>query len=135
MFLYASYMLFKRYPHSKFACFMFWFILLFRLPYLWFELTIIRTHYFIDDATAVTYAVVATTVAEKISYLVEVHIVGLRAQDRELLYHKACPSCGWSNWSPLNYIDRKEKLAQASLYDAPTSKKATPSKAKTTAKA
>ena len=111
VFLYAAFMLKRRYPCSKFACFVFWFILLFRLPYLWFELTVVRTHYFIDDATAVAYGCVATIFAEKVSYCIEVLILGTRTRTRELLYHRPCPRCGWSNKSPLNLIDLKEQRA------------------------
>lgn len=105
IFCYGMLLLWRRFPKSKFmrAAYFIW--IFFRLPYLFTIMTILRTHYFMDDITAFGCGFVFALLAEKVSFITDVLILGLRAQDRDLYFNKACPACGWSNWRPLRYID------------------------------
>ena len=116
IFCYATLLLWRRYPKSKFAfgAFVFW--VFFHIPYTWLIMTILRTHYFIDDYTALGCGVTFVLVGEKLSYIVDVLILGLPTQKRALFFHKVCPACGWCTWRPINYIDKAEKRVQYNLY-------------------
>ena len=101
-FTYACYIIWRENPTSKLAKFGFWFHLCFRMPYVWTAMTIAHTHYLIDYVTGVMMGSLALMNAEKVSYFFEVKITGRRNKDRLLLFHKPCPSCGWSNWKCTN---------------------------------
>ena len=113
IFTYYTFLLWKRHPDSKFAKFWFFYHVFCRMPYTWVIMTILRTHYIIDDFTGLGCGLFFAYFAEKLSYIVEALILGMRARKRELYWHKACPRCGWSNQNPLIQMDFSEKIAQA----------------------
>ena len=109
---FALYRMKRMYPDSRFVstAFNFWFW--FRLPYISWVMVVVRTHFFIDLFDGIAVASLCCYGAEKISYLLDVKLTGRRADNRQLLLHQACPSCGWSNQSPLPLIDSQEKQWQ-----------------------
>lgn len=73
-------------------------------------MTVTRTHFFIDYTSAIAMGGCCVLVGEKMSYIVEVLIMGLHAKNRQHYFHRPCPVCGWSNWFYANLIDADEKL-------------------------
>lgn len=70
--------------------------LAFKIPYIWLYMTALRTHYFIDFASGLCFGMLAFMLAEQLSYFIDVLVLGRKAQDRSLVFYKACASCGWS---------------------------------------
>ena len=116
-------LIWKKYPNSKFARAAFFFGVFIFIPYTAMCLTILRTHYIIDETTGLACGFLFMILAEKICFIPDVLLMGIKAKDRALYFHKACPACGWSNWQPLRYIDDDEKLSQASVLDPATHKR------------
>lgn len=65
----------------------------------------------IDLTSAVGVSVIYLLVGEILSYLIDVLLLGHKAQNRELLIYTPCAACGWSNTNPLHLIDNAEKVA------------------------
>ena len=70
---------------------------LFAMVNMWFTLTVVRTHYFIDLVTGLLLAHYSYYLGEKMTYIFDVLMVGLSGKKRNLMHHTPCPSCGWSN--------------------------------------
>lgn len=72
----ALYSLIKRNPGVTIYHFLFVFWLAFKLPYIVLYMTAIRTHYIIDFASGICFGVLAFIMAEQLSYLFDVRIMG-----------------------------------------------------------
>ena len=103
--------------HKDITAFRWMFVawLAFKIPFIWFYMTALRTHYFIDFLSGICFGIIAFIIAEQLSYFLDVCILGRRAQNRTMLFFKPCPACGWSVDNGRNLIDRNEKLAQAKI--------------------
>lgn len=106
----ATYRLKCRHPESALLNLWFKFWLFFKLAYIWWMMTINRTHFLIDlTAGAAVYGVLIR-VSEKLVFIFDVRMKGLKAKDRGLIFYEPCPVCGWANETPLQHIDKDEKL-------------------------
>ena len=92
----SLYSLTKRHPNITIYKFLFVAWIAFKLPYIWLYMTAVRTHYFIDFMSGICFGLAAFRLAEKLSYVFDVLVMGKRAEDRGLIFHKACDSCGWT---------------------------------------
>lgn len=107
----------KRHPDSLVLKGAFYTWLFVKLPYTWAMMMLTHTHFVIDMFSALALGICIVSFCEKISYAIDVYICGLRAHDRDFMFHKACPSCGWANSSAADHIDTDEKLWQAFARD------------------
>jgi len=109
------YSLAKQHPQVKMFRWLFFAWLAFKLPYIWLYMTALRTHYIIDFASGLCFGIIAFMVAEQLSYFIDVLLLGRRAQQRTMIFFKACPSCGWSVNHGRDLIDNQEKEAQVKV--------------------
>ena len=84
--------------------------------YVYFMVTSLFTHYFIDCLSGIFIAILFSSLAEQLSWLPDVLVFGTRGEDRYMLRHKACPKCGWANARSLVFIGEDEKKAQAIVF-------------------
>jgi hypothetical protein len=75
----------------------------------WMMMTAVRTHYIIDLAAGLVIAHYCFIMAEKLSFLVDVKLVGLPAEKRHRNWYKTCKCCGWSNKYAGDYMCEEEK--------------------------
>jgi len=81
-FMYASYVIWCKMPHSKLAKWTFMFLMCFRIPYIWTVMTITYTHFVIDFLSGIAMGCLSILLAEKLIYYLEVKIEGKRTKDR-----------------------------------------------------
>ena len=113
--IYTFFTLVRRHPTIFLFKFMLLLWLLFKVAYIWLYMTTLRTHYIIDFTSGFCFGVLATIIAEILSYFFDVKVMGRRAADRGLVWFKSCPRCGWSTERPSRLIDDREKKAQAEV--------------------
>jgi len=95
---------------------------LFAMVNMWFTLTVVRTHYFIDLVTGLLLAHYSYYLGEKMTYIFDVLMVGLSGKKRNLMHHTPCPSCGWSNPDVSQWIGKKEYEVLKKRHDVETEK-------------
>lgn len=75
----SLYSLTKKHPQVTAYHFLFVAWLAFKLPYIWLYMTAVRTHYSIDFASGICFGVIAFRLAERMSYFLDVLVMGKRA--------------------------------------------------------
>jgi hypothetical protein len=73
-------------------------------------MTLVRTHYIIDLVGGFLMANYVFYLAEKISFFLDVKIMGISGKKRGRNYFKPCHVCGWSNKNIMDYTDKDEKM-------------------------
>jgi hypothetical protein len=99
-------LIFLEYRASKWRKMSYW--TFFILSNQWIMMMSVRTHYIIDFIGGVLFANYCHRLAEKVSYLIDIKIMGVNAKKRGRNYFKPCKCCGWSNKSIRDLIDEDE---------------------------
>lgn len=79
---------------------------------MWTLLMLLRTHYVIDFISALVFARISHYYGEKLSFFVDVKVLGYRRQSRHKRWFDPCPRCGWGNKYPEPLVDADELQAQ-----------------------
>ena len=77
---------------------------------------LLRAHYIIDIITGLIMAHYAWMMAEWVSFVFDVYVVGAPSKERYNTYFKPCKCCGFSNHCASFYMDPKEKAEMKQLY-------------------
>jgi len=88
-------LLFREYRSAKFYKLSYY--CLFTLFNQWMMMCLLRTHYVIDMITGVIMAHYIYMLAEKISFVFDVLVLGIPDHKRMPYYYKPCERCGWSS--------------------------------------
>ena len=63
----------------------------------WVLLWLVRTHYIIDLVSGLLFAHLAMITAERLSYYIDVKLMGWSKEKRKAYNWDVCHKCGWSN--------------------------------------
>ena len=91
-------------------------LIIFVVVDVWVSMTFLRTHYIIDFTSGYVCARFVHRIAEKLSYISDVKLMGWPREKRYGHNYTPCPKCGWGNDSILRLISQKELDLQKQTY-------------------